>query len=101
MHAIPAVNPHDRGFIAVSVGIRRWPAECLLPVRGKALGVVRMEATAERMANLFVLQRPHVPRVRQPPHPLATTYSFKGEQKSQGQRSGSLYLDGHRNASDR
>jgi len=37
------------------VGVGRWPTECLRPVRGKALGVLRVVTVAERMANHFVL----------------------------------------------
>jgi hypothetical protein len=52
---VAAVNPHDGGLITVPVGVRRWPTKCLRPVRGKALGVLRVESVAERMANHFVL----------------------------------------------
>jgi len=52
---VAAVNPHDRGFITVLVRVRRWSTECLGPVRGKALGVLRVVSVAERMANYFVL----------------------------------------------
>jgi len=51
---VAAVNPHDRGLITVLVRIRRWSTECLGPVRGKALGVLRVVSVAERMANHFV-----------------------------------------------
>src|SRR4030095_2784343 len=62
MWPIAAVDPHDRGLITVAIGVRRWPTECLRPVRGKALGVLRVESVAERMAHHFVLQHPRVPR---------------------------------------
>src|SRR5580692_2369354 len=52
---VAAVSPHDRGLVTVLVRVRRWPAECLGPVRGKALGVLRVVSVAERMANHFVL----------------------------------------------
>src|ERR1041385_2748707 len=51
---VAAVNSHDRGLITVLVRIRRWPTECLGPVRGKALAVLRVVSVAERMANHFV-----------------------------------------------
>jgi hypothetical protein len=52
---IAAVNPHDRGLIAVLLRVRRWPAERLGPVRGKALGMLWVVPVAECMANHFVL----------------------------------------------
>src|SRR6516225_2891110 len=52
---VAAVHPDDRGLITISVGVGRWPTECLPPVRGKALGVLRVVAVAERMANHLVL----------------------------------------------
>src|SRR5262249_20893739 len=52
---VAAMNPDDRGFIAIPVGVDRWPTECLRPVRGKALSVLRVVTVAERMANYFVL----------------------------------------------
>src|SRR5262245_34428275 len=52
---IAAVNPHDRGLITVPLGVRRWSTKRLRPVRGKALGVLRVQSVAERMANDFVL----------------------------------------------
>ncbi len=59
---VAAVNPHDRSLITVAVGVRRWPTECLRPVRGKALGVLRVVSVAERVAHHFVLEHPRVPR---------------------------------------
>ena len=52
---VAAVNPNDRGLITVLVGVGRWPTKCLRPVRGKALGMLRVVSVAERMANHFVL----------------------------------------------
>src|SRR5262245_57418064 len=52
---VAAVNPHDKGLTTVTVGVRRWSTKCLRPIRGKALGVLRVESVAERMANHFVL----------------------------------------------
>src|SRR5262249_25560615 len=52
---VAAVNPHDRGLIAVPVGVCRGSSECLCPVRGKALSVLRVVSVAERMADHFVL----------------------------------------------
>src|SRR5262245_21910581 len=55
VRTVAAVNPHNRGLITVPIGVRRWPTKCLRPVRGKALGVLRVESAAERMANYLVL----------------------------------------------
>jgi hypothetical protein len=52
---VAAVNPDDRGLIAIPVGVGRWPTECFRPVCGKALGVLRVVSVAECMANYFVL----------------------------------------------
>jgi hypothetical protein len=52
---VAAVNPDDRSLITILVGVGRWPTECLCPVRGKALGVLRVVTVAKRMANHFVL----------------------------------------------
>src|SRR5262245_4653624 len=52
---VAAVNPDDRGLIAIQVGVGRWPTERLRPVCGKALGLLRVVTVAERMANYFVL----------------------------------------------
>ena len=58
------------------VGVSRWPAESLHPVRGKSLGVLRVVSVAERMANHFVLQHPSVPRVSQLQQPVETACGF-------------------------
>src|SRR5262249_6135771 len=55
VRTVAAVNPHDRRLITVSFGVRRWPTECLRPVRGKAHGMLGVVSMAERMANDFVL----------------------------------------------
>ncbi|HEY8187823.1 MAG TPA: hypothetical protein VIF64_17260, partial [Pyrinomonadaceae bacterium] len=52
---VAAVNPDHRGLITIPVGVGRWPTECLRPVRGKALGVLRVESVAEGVAHHFVL----------------------------------------------
>ena len=70
---VAAMNPDHRGLITVPVGVRRWATECLRPIRGEALGVLRMVTVAESMANHFVFEHPRVPRVGQLQHPLATT----------------------------
>ena len=73
---VAAVNPHDGRLIAVLVGVRCWPTECLRPIRSEALGVLRVESVAERMANYFVLQHTRVPRVGQPQQPVETARGF-------------------------
>jgi len=52
---VATVNPHDGSLITVVIGVRRWPTKCLRPVRGKTLGMLRVESVAERMAHDFVL----------------------------------------------
>ena len=70
------MNPHNGRLITVPVGVRCWPTECLRPVRGKALGVLRVVSVAERMANHFVLKHPRVPRVGQPQQRVETARGF-------------------------
>src|SRR6185503_6567743 len=60
---VAAVSPHDGALISVLVGVHCWPTECLSPVRGQALCVLRVITMAERMANHFILQHPLMPRV--------------------------------------
>ena len=73
---VPAVNPHDRGLIAVAIGVLRWSTEYLRPVGCKALGVLRVESVAERMANYFVLEHARVPGTGQPQQPVETARGF-------------------------
>src|SRR5262245_25583306 len=70
------MNPHNGRLITVPIGVHCWPTECLRPVRGKALSVLRMVSMAERMANNFVLQHPRVPRTRQSQDPVDSTCGF-------------------------
>jgi hypothetical protein len=55
VRTVAAVNPDDRGLVTIPIGVGRWPTECLRPVCGKALGVLRVVTMAERMTNHFVL----------------------------------------------
>src|SRR5262245_37906252 len=52
---VAAVNPNGGGLITVLVGVGSWPTQCLPPVRGEALRVLRVVTMPERMANHFVL----------------------------------------------
>src|ERR1041385_7663159 len=76
VRTVTAVNPYDGGLITVLVGVRRWPAECLRPVRGKALGMLGVISVAEPMATPLFLEDPPVPRAGQPQQAVATTGSF-------------------------
>lgn len=73
---VAAVNPHDRGLVAMTVGVRGRSTECLGPVRGETFSVLRMVSVAERMADNFVLQHARVPRVREFQQSLDATSSF-------------------------
>src|SRR6185503_2208480 len=63
VRTVATVDPHDGSLITVLFGVGCWPTERLGPVRRKTLGVLWMESMAERMADDFVLQHPHVPGV--------------------------------------
>src|SRR5688572_7336356 len=66
VRSVATVRPDDRGLVTILVGVGAGPTECLRPVRGKALGVLRMVSVAERMAHHVVLEHPGVPRAGQP-----------------------------------
>src|SRR6185369_3198994 len=76
MQPVAAVDPHDGRLVTVLVRIHCWPTECLRPVRGQTLGMLRMESVAERMANYFVLQHTRVPGVSQLQYSVMTAYGF-------------------------
>ena len=65
VRAVAAVNADDRRLVTEGVRVGRWPTERLRPVRGKALGVLRMESVAERMAHHLVVHHPRMPRAGQ------------------------------------
>ncbi len=70
VQAVAAVHAHHRGLVAVRIGVGRWSTERLRPVRGKPLGVLRVEAVAERVAHDLVGHHPGVPRAGQATHAL-------------------------------
>src|SRR5882672_7092867 len=65
VRAVATMHSDDRRFINISLGVRRWPAERLCPVRGKTLGVLRVVPVAERMTNHFVVHYAGVPSAGQ------------------------------------
>ena len=77
VHAVAAVHAHDRRLVAVGVRVGRRTTQRLSPVRGEPLGVVRMEAVAERVAHHLVGHHPGVPRGRQPAHAVHPTRSLE------------------------
>src|SRR5262245_35009049 len=63
MLSVPAVHPDDCGLVTIGFGIRARAAECLSPVRGESLDMLRMEAVAERMSDHVVRHHPTMPGV--------------------------------------
>jgi hypothetical protein len=61
---IAAVNLDDGGFVTIEIGIHAGSTECLGPIRGKTLDMLRMETVAERMADYFVRHHPTMPGTR-------------------------------------
>ena len=54
MQPVAAVDPNHRGLITILIGIDRWSAECLCPVRGKPLGMLRVITVAKSVADDFI-----------------------------------------------
>ena len=70
VHPVAAVDPDDGGLVAIGLRIHTGSSECLGPIRGKTLDMVRMEIMAERMAHYFVGHHPTMPRKTFGPEPL-------------------------------
>jgi hypothetical protein len=60
---VPAVHPDDGGFVTTGIGIRSRATECLGPISGEPLDMLRMEAMAERMGHDVVGHHPFMPGV--------------------------------------
>jgi hypothetical protein len=71
--AVTAVEPYDRGLVAVRRRECCRPSERLRPVRGEALAVIGVKAVAERVAHQLISHHPGVPSVGQAKQALMTT----------------------------
>src|SRR5215831_12951784 len=76
VRAIAAVEPHDRGLVAIGAGVILRAAEGLGPVCGEPFGVLRMEPVAERVADYLVGHHPAVPGFGEAVQALAATRGF-------------------------
>jgi len=61
VHPLAAVDPDDRGLVAIGLGIHAGSTECLGPIRGETVDMLRMETVAECMADYFVGYHPTMP----------------------------------------
>lgn len=77
MHPISAVRLDRRGLAAIGAGIRAWAAECVCPVGGEPLDVVRVKAMAERMGYHFIGHHPVMPNLRKTAQPFHATRCFE------------------------
>src|SRR6187549_1056009 len=62
MQPIAAVSTNDRSLITILVRVFRWSAECLRPIRGKALSMLRVITVAESVTDDLVFQYASMPR---------------------------------------
>src|SRR5947209_17971572 len=53
----------DRGFVTIGIGIRTRATECLGPISGESLDMLRVEAMTERMGHDVVGHHPLMPGV--------------------------------------
>src|SRR5262245_47163319 len=61
MLSVAAVHLDDCGLVTIGFGIRGRATECLSPVRGESLDMLRMEAVAECMGDHVVSHHPMMP----------------------------------------
>jgi hypothetical protein len=59
--AIPAVHLDNGGLVTIGIGIRGRATECLGPVSGESLDMLRVEAVAERMGDHIIGHHPTMP----------------------------------------
>src|SRR5258708_15495709 len=62
---VPTVNLDDGGLVTIGIGIRGRAAERLGPVSSESLGMLGVEAVAERMGDHLVGHHPAMPGVGQ------------------------------------
>lgn len=74
---VAAVDPDYTGVVADRVRVRGWAAELLSPVRGKPLGVLRVNSAFERMSQNGVGQATFVPRVGECEQGLSSTHRLE------------------------
>jgi hypothetical protein len=73
VHPVPAVYLDHSGLAAIEIRICARATECLSPVRGESLSMLRVEAVAERMSDNFVGHHSAMPRVSKTPQAVIAT----------------------------
>ena len=71
--AVAGVEADDKRLVAERAGVGRRPAERLRPVGGQPLGVVGLEAVAERVTDDGVGENPGVPGLGETQDPGVAT----------------------------
>src|SRR5262249_29830092 len=61
--SVSAVHLDYGGFVTIGIGIRCRATECLSPISGESLDMLRVEAMAERMGHNVVGHHPLMPGV--------------------------------------
>jgi hypothetical protein len=72
---VAALHPDDGGFVPIGLRVRRRTPEGLGPVAGESLGVLRMNAMAERMTDDRIAHDASVPGRREATQPVSPTFS--------------------------
>ncbi len=76
VRAVAAVHPYHGRLVVVGGRVRRRPPKRLRPVRGEALGVLRVKALAERVAHHLVRHHTGMPGTRQTEQAVVTARGF-------------------------
>src|SRR5580704_16847194 len=63
MLSVPTVHLDDNGLVTIQIGIHGRTAECLSPVSGESLDMLRVKTVAERMGDNLVRHHATVPRI--------------------------------------
>src|SRR5579863_2574725 len=77
MLSVPAVHLDHGGLVAIGIGIRARATECLGPVSGQSLYVLRVEAVAKRMGDHLVGQHSAMPGVGKTAQSVVTPRRFE------------------------
>ena len=74
---ISAVHWNDSRFVAIVIGISGWSTQCLGPIRGESLDMLRVKAVAECMGHNIVVHHSLVPGGRKTAQSLIPACCFK------------------------
>src|ERR1700722_3524661 len=74
MLSVPTVHLDDDGLVTIQIGIHGRTAECLSPVSGESLDMLRVKTVAERMRDNVVRHHAAVPGVGKPTQAVNATH---------------------------